>query len=108
MKITCEDKKLGRDLADERNLRGRYRQAVSKAIMKKLGALNASETLAGYRKFDIRLEKLTGGIAEYSVHLSANWRLIFRPKEPIPRTPDGGIDEKEVKEIVLVNIVDYH
>lgn len=108
MEITCTDKKLNEELSDEKKLKGRYKQSVFKAIKRKIGILKASETLADYRKHDIRLELLMGGAAKYSIHLNANWRLIFTPKEPIPRYLDGGIDEKKVKEIVLVEIVDYH
>ena len=108
MRIECDDKKLAKGLADPKRLKGQYDPAVFKAFTRKIDALKAAESLATYRKYDIRLELLKGGGARYSVHLSANWRLIFQPKEPVPQTPVGGVDEKVVKEIVLLGIVDYH
>ena len=35
-------------------------------------------------------------------------RLIVKPTEPVPRTPDGGIDVSRVTEILVVEVVDYH
>lgn len=108
MEIECEDKKLAKLLTEPQKLKGRYNPAVAKAIIKKVSTLGASKSLAVYRNHDIRLELLKGEFTRYSVHLSANWRMIFRPKEPIPRTPDGGVAEKEVKKIVILDVVDYH
>ena len=108
MEIYFKTNKQARVFNDERAIKGEYSQAVAKALVRKLGTLRAAETLADYRALDPRLELLTGGEYEYSVRLSANYRLVFSPTQPVALKLDGGVDERGVKVIVVVDVVDYH
>ena len=46
---------------------------------------------------------------QFALNLGGQFRLIFEPdEEPIPRKPDGGIDESKVTNIVIEGIVNYH
>lgn len=108
MEIYFKTNKQARIFNDERAIKGKYSQAVAKALVRKLGMLRASETLDDYRVLDQRLELLTGGEYEYSIRLSANYRLIFSPIQPVLLKSDGGVDERNVREIVIEDVVDYH
>ncbi len=67
---------------------------------------NLSEASGLPGQFEALKEDRTG---QFSLRLSANWRLIFEPaNDPIPTLEDGGIDLTRVTAIRIVEIVDYH
>jgi proteic killer suppression protein len=46
---------------------------------------------------------------EFAVDVQQPHRLVFRPNhEPVPRKDDGGIDLRQVTEIEVLSIEDYH
>ncbi len=57
-----------------------------------------------------RPHPLTGSrVGEFAVDLAGGCRLVFEPcDDPIPEKEDGGIDWKEVKDIRVIFIGDYH
>jgi len=57
-----------------------------------------------------RRHELAGKRAgQFTLDLTANWRLIFRPDhDPVPRSSGGGVDLTAVTDIVIIEIVDYH
>lgn len=54
--------------------------------------------------------QLTGDRAgQYAVSLRGGFRLVFEPaNEPVPMSPDGGIDWKQVTAVRITFIGDYH
>ena len=45
----------------------------------------------------------------YAIALDGGYRLVIEPaNEPLPRTPDGGLDTRGVTVIRVVAVEDYH
>ena len=57
-----------------------------------------------------RCHELKGNRKEqFAVKLDEPYRLIFTPThDPIPAKEDGGMDWKEITEITILEIVNYH
>lgn len=56
-----------------------------------------------------RCHELKGARAgQLAVSLDHPYRLIFEPREPVPRREDGGLDWTQVVAIEVLEIVDYH
>ena len=57
-----------------------------------------------------RLHQLSGERSEhFGVVVERGVRVVFRINQyPIPRRKDGSIDRKEVHEIVITHVGDYH
>lgn len=46
---------------------------------------------------------------EYAINLDEKVRIVFIIADyPIPRLPDGGVNRKQVKEIEIIAVGDYH
>ena len=46
---------------------------------------------------------------QLAVNLDQPYRLVFEPAdEPVPRTPDGGLDWSAVTAVRILEVVDYH
>ena len=110
MDITFEDKRLQDVLESEKKLRREYGKYADR-VKQRLDDLAAFETLDALQREmpHIRCHELIGdkkGLL--AVNISGNYRLLFKPEEPSPRKPDGGLDWKQVTSIVIVGIADYH
>ena len=80
-------------------------------IANRLAVLNNAGTLAmAPTTPPLRRHLLSGGReGQYAVDLVHPHRLVFEPThDPIPRTPDGGIDINRVTAITIMEVVDYH
>jgi proteic killer suppression protein len=110
MVITFENKKLQDVLESEKKLRREYGRFANR-VKQRLDELATYETLDALQREmpHIHCHELTGNMKGLlAVNLTGNYRLLFRPEEPVPRKPDGGLDWKQIQHIVIVGITDYH
>ncbi len=85
--------------------------SLSKRVRQRLAELDAAETLADMSRLPpARCHELSGARkGQFSVDVSVNFRLIFKPDcVPVPKKEDGGIDLRNVFEIKVIEIEDYH
>ena len=110
MEIAFQDKKLQK-LADDYN---KCRQVMgtirAKLYIKRLNDLYGARTLVDVRNLPGRYHELTGNRkGQWACDLDHPYRLIFEPHEkPIPTDEYGKYIWLEIKEIEVVEIVDYH
>ncbi len=83
---------------------------VAKKLKQRLFELKAVETLSDiYSIKAARCHQLIGNRkGQFSVDLARGYRLVFEPRGEVPRKEDGGIDNQRVREINIVEVVDYH
>ena len=82
-----------------------------KKIGQRLFELQACGNLAAMSTFPAaHCHPLTGDRAgQFAVSLHSTWRLVFvSDHDPIPRTPDGGLDLSRVTAITITEVEDYH
>ena len=107
MNIQFENK----DLEDARKRKGKF-QHVHSQIEKRLTELSEAENLEEIIRNvkGARCHERSGkqkGI--FTVDLTGNWRLLFRPEETLPPLKaDGGIDVQQVTSIIIIGIDDPH
>ncbi len=54
-------------------------------------------------------DPLFRAFGQFSIRIDKNYRIIFRPDDPVSRKPDGGIDWQRVESITIVTLwEDYH
>jgi len=97
LRILFENEKLQSEFESDKKLRREYGKHADK-VKQRLDDFAAFETLDALQREmpHIRCHELTGdkkGIL--AVNISGNFRLLFKPKEPAPRKPDGGLDCKQ-------------
>ena len=110
MDITFENERLQGVLESEKKLCREYGKFADR-VKQRLDDLAAFETLDALQREmpHIRCHELIGdrkGLL--AVNISGNFRLLFKPEEPVPLKPDGGLDWKQVRNIVIIGIADYH
>jgi proteic killer suppression protein len=94
---------------DDRALKKKYGPQMARKIRQRLDDLSAADTLSVMRSLPGRCHELTADLAgTLSVDLVQPQRLLFRPTEPVPRLPDGGLDWTKVTSIEIVGIEDTH
>ena len=77
-------------------------------LRRRLGELLAAPALADLRNVD-RFHALTADRAgQYAMSLDGAYRIVFAPVEPVPRRPDGGIDEVRVYHVEILEVINYH
>ncbi len=109
MEVQYASKDLGKTLTDDRLLRKKYGK-LSDAIKARLADLRAVETLDDMRVMPGRIEELKQyRRGQFSIRISANWRMILMPaNDPVPTKPDGGIDWTAVTIVEVLEMEDYH
>ena len=110
MELEFSSKKLEKTLNSESLIRRDYGDANGRKIMRRLEVLAAAPSLAHVpRSKPERCHQLTQDRdEEYAVDIEHPYRLLFKPQDPIPRLPDGGVDVAAVTRIVIIGIKDYH
>lgn len=114
MFITYENKKLEKILKTEALIQKQYGR-FSKILMIRLGQLAFADNLEEFRAMGGgRLHELKGDYTgNFSVRLTANWRLVFQPvetinlQEPILNEQNTYILQN-IKTIKIISIEDYH
>lgn len=110
MKITFKNRKLAKTLTDPISLTKSY-GSLAKKIHQRLIELGDAENLEVMKTIlAARCHELGGTRkGEFAITVSANYRLIFEPHhQPVPRKQDGGLNWKEITEIQINEVTDYH
>jgi proteic killer suppression protein len=110
MDISFANDKLKRQLSNEKSLKRAFGDRARR-LQLRLDLLKAAGCLDDVLPVPPpRRHELTGDWrGHFAVDLTGNWRLIFRPNhDPVPVTPDGGVDLKAITAIIIVAVEDYH
>ena len=84
---------------------------MAEIIENRLKVLNAASCLEEVPKVKPeRLHPLRGKRkGQYAVDLKQPCRLIFKPNmTALPEKPDGSVDLAQIKEIIILEVKDYH
>lgn len=96
--IVKYDNNMDKYLHNEQEIIKKYGR-LSKKIIINLSTLYSADNLSLVPdKPPTKRHKLSTG--EWAISLSKNWRMKFKPI--------GGSELKEIKEIVITDIIDYH
>jgi plasmid maintenance system killer protein len=110
MRITYKKNKLEKQLSNASEIKKNF-GVNAKRVSSRLDDIISSPTLAVLMQIPAaNCHSLSGDRAgQWAVDVSGNFRLIFEiDEEPIPKTEDGSINTSAVKNICIVEIVDYH
>jgi toxin HigB-1 len=111
IELSWADKKLEQSVSTEHALKRRWGKD-HKVLARRIAALLAADALDVLTTTGVagRCHALTGDRkGQYALNLWGAVRLVFEPaNDPIPRKPDGGIDEQLVTAVRLLGVVDYH
>jgi len=110
MDISFSTAKLQRIFSDLKKMAQEYGDRT-KRLKARVDLLYAAPTLADVdHNPPPRRHELKGDWAgHFSVDITGNWRLLFKPThEPVPRTPDGGVDLTKITAVQIVTVIDYH
>lgn len=111
MEIEFKNKKLANIFNSQDNLRKQYGAEQAKTIRIRMGVLSAARTLkeVPHTPPDRKHELSGQRKGQFAVDLKHPFRLVFEPNhEPIPLTPDGGIDLAKITSITIISVEDYH
>jgi plasmid maintenance system killer protein len=110
LNICFKNRKLEKALTDPISLNKSY-GSLAKRIHQRLVELGDAENLEVMKTIlAARCHELSGSRkGEFAITVSVNYRLIFEPHhQPVPRKQDGGLDWKEITEIQINEVTDYH
>ena len=113
MKIRYKDRKLEKMVNDTRNgghrLQRKHGNYVADNVIRRLKELCVAANLlemVGFSDFHSLQGDRQG---TFAVRASAAMRLVFMPGDnPLPCKEDGGLNLGKVKEIVIIELVNYH
>ena len=111
MDIVFESARIQRVLTNSKRARGKYGPKGAERLMRRLDELRAAETLEDMRYLpQARCHELRGNLKGIlSVDAQHPLRLLFRPaSNPVPKTPDGGLDWAGVTTIEILGVEDTH
>jgi plasmid maintenance system killer protein len=111
MELSFRTAKLRKELSDAKAMDRAYGADRGRALRMRLSVLRAAACLRDVpHSPPDRCHQLTADRAgQVAVVVKDQWRLIFVPDhDPVPRLPDGGLDEAAVTRIQCIEIVDYH
>lgn len=111
MNISFSSKKIQKFCSSEKESTKKWGASLSKRVRQRLAELNAAETLADMSRLPpARCHELSGAKkGQFSVDVSANYRLIFKPDcVPVPKKEDEGINLGKVLDIKVLEVRDYH
>jgi plasmid maintenance system killer protein len=102
--------KLRKEMSEEKAMNRAYGNRA-KPLRLRLAVLKRAACLADVPKGPPdRCHQLSQDRAgQLAVVIKDNWRLVFKPNhDPVPELPGGGLDERAVTKIMLLEVVDYH
>ena len=110
MDLFFENRKTQKLLNGEKTILRHFGTSVGKRVMQRLTELSAAETLQMISHLPPpRCHELTvSGKRVFSVDVSGNMRLLFRPYGEFSEKADGGIELASVKAICVIEIKDTH
>lgn len=102
--------RLERDCSDDRRASRRFGPERWATLRRRLASLSAAPTLRDLEGVPGKFHPLVGDRAgQFAMTVSASHRLIFVPDHnPVPMTPDGGIDRDQITRVRILEVVDYH
>ena len=111
MELSFANRKLAKELADEKSIMRSYGTDNGRRICQRLADLMAAENLETLRFLpQLRAHELTGDrTGQISVDVKHPYRLLILPDhDEMPRKPDGGLDWKRVTKVKILEIKDTH
>lgn len=111
MELSFANRKLAKELADEKSIMRSYGTDNGRRICQRLAQLMAADILETLRLLpQTRAHELTGDRAgQISVDVRHPYRLLLVPDhDEIPRKADGGLDWTRVTKVKILGIVDTH
>ena len=111
MELSFANRKLAKELADEKTIVRNYGADNGRRICQRLAQLMAADNLEILRLLpQTRAHELTGDRAgQISLDVRHPYRLLLMPDhDEIPRKPDGGLDWMRVTKAKILGIVDTH
>lgn len=111
MELSFANRKLAKELADEKTIVRSYGADNSRRICQRLAQLMAADNLETLRLLpQMRAHELTGDRAgQISVDVKHPYRVLILPDhDETPRKPDGGLDWKRVTKVRIIEIADTH
>lgn len=110
MDVYFADERLAKLLASQKSLTRRFGPENARLIARRLDNLRFAADLETMRTLPGRTHELTGDRAgTFAIVLKHGYRLIIEPEEdPPPRKPDGGLDWKQIRSVIVVAVEDYH
>ncbi len=111
MDIIFKNSKFRKECNSLKELIRRHGERRGKLIGRRLDEMNAATVLEELRTLpQARCHELRQNRkGQLAVDLDGPYRLIFEPaNNPIPRTPDGGLDWTKVTAVRILEIEDYH
>ncbi len=111
MKIYFNNRKLEKICSDQKQGIRELGDQCAKKLRQRLIELGAADNLSDISRFPpARCHELTGDRkGSFSVDLQHPYRLIFKPLgDPVPELTTGGLDLKEICEVLIIEIADTH
>ena len=110
MDVYFANERLATLLSSHKSLRRRFGNENAGLIARRLDNLRFAADLAGMRSLPGRTHELTADRAgTFAIDLKHGYRLIVEPGEnPPPRKPDGGLDWKQIRSVVVMAVEDHH
>lgn len=110
MKITFDDKWLGKLANDIRKCQKELGQPRAKLYNRRLGDLRNAVTLEDVRHLPGNYHELKGNRkGQWACDLDNPYRLVFRPHEkPVPTDESGKYVWLEIKGVEIIEITNYH
>ena len=111
MDIKFRSKKLGNILTLEHELRRTFGKDIGETIQNRLKVLKAASCLEDIPKVKPERMHASSGQrkGQYAVDLKQPYRLIFKPNvTALPERSDGSVDLAQIREIIILEVRDYH
>lgn len=111
MELSFANRKLAKELADEKTIVRNYGPDNGRCICQRLTQLMAADNLETLRLLpQTRAHELAGDRAgQISVDVRHPYRLLLVPDhDELLRKPDGGLDWSRVTKVKILGIVDTH
>lgn len=101
--IVSYDNRIKKKLADNVTIKKCYGKLADKIIIR-MSLIMAANSLADIPNLPpTRRHKLIGNYANcWGIEIEKNWRIVIKPTSPNMNSPEV------IKEIIIVDIVDYH
>lgn len=109
MEISFQNRRIEKVCTSEKEMRKVLSPNRERILKVRIRQLTESPTLDILRGQPGHCHELTQDRwGQLALSLDGLFRLIFKPIEPIPRKPDGGLDWNAVRAIEIIEIIDYH
>ncbi len=110
LQITFNNKKLEKYANDTKLAIGKLGKKRANKLKQRLDDLRAIEVLEDVRDLPGRHHELTSNRkGQWACDLDNPYRLIYQPEEnPIPENENGQYEWSKIKNVRIMEIIDYH